>query len=88
MKTIAQLLELKTNPYYVFSPEESKLLNDFLSTQSAQQKPTKTSSDNSEKNIPATVVNKNIVKKHTGVLETSDSEAKAVEEAVHPDAVK
>ncbi len=30
MKTIAQLLDLSKNPYYVFTAEEKQVLDDFL----------------------------------------------------------
>lgn len=95
MKDISQLLELQKNPYYQFSPEEEKELNDFLAKKSDTPTPAKKNGKDSEKNIPATVLNKNVVKKETGeiptinnVVEEKTSEAEAVEEIVHPDAVK
>lgn len=95
MKSNEQLLELSTNPYYTFSDEERTRLDDFLSKNSAQKSQTTNSSKDSEKNIPATVLNKNVVKKETGeiptinnVVDKKTSESQAVEEAVHPDAVK
>lgn len=68
MKEIEQLLELKKNPYYEFSPEESKRLNDFLAKNSDTRAPRKKNGKDSEKNIPATVLNKNRVQKETGVI--------------------
>lgn len=95
MKDISQLLELQKNPYYQFSPEESQRLKDFLAKNSEKKTPQKKSGKNSEKNIPATVLNKNVVKKETGdiptinnVVDKKASESEAVEEYVHPDAVK
>jgi len=95
MKTIEQLLDLKTNPYYQFTPEEEAALNAFLSRSSEEPAPQKQSGKSSEKNIPATVLNKNVVRPETGTIPTINnvvdektSEAEAVEEIVHPDAVK
>lgn len=95
MKSIEQLVELSTNPYYEFSPEEQKRLNDFLFKKSDTQAPAKKNGKNSEKNIPATVLNKNVVRPETGqiptinnVVDEKTSESEAVEEIVHPDAVK
>jgi len=95
MKSIEQLLELRSNPYYEFTPEEKAALDDFLQPKSEQQSQTKKNGKDSEKNIPATVLNKNVVKKETGKIPTVDnvvhektSDAEAVEEIVHPDAVK
>lgn len=94
MKSIEQIIELSSNPYYQFSPEEQKRLNDFLAKKSDIQAPAKKNGKNSEKNIPATVINKNRVKKETGDIPTINgltdkktSEAQAVQEYVHPDAV-
>lgn len=92
MKTVEQLLELKDNPYYAMSPEEKKLLNDFLSKNSGQTSQAKSNGKDSEKNIPATVLNKNKVQKETGEIpkinDSAQKETAALEEAIHPDAVK
>lgn len=95
MKSIEQLLQLSKNPYYKFSDDEQAELDSFLSSKSEQKKSQKNSSDDSEKNIPATVLNKNVVAKEIGkiptinnVVDEKTSESQAVEEAVHPDAVK
>ena len=80
MKSIEQLLELSKNSYYTLSNEEQAELDAFLAKQSEQQRQQKTSGDSSEKNIPATVLNKNIVKKEVGEIEV-------MENIVHPDAV-
>lgn len=77
MKSIAQLLELSSNPYYAFTPEERQLLDDFLETQSRASTQQKTSSDDSEKNIPATVINKNVVKKETGIIPLANNDVAA-----------
>lgn len=81
MKSIEQLLELRQNPYYTFTEEEQERLKAFLSEKQGQKTQAKTGSTNSEKNIPATVINKNIVVKETG-------EIPAMEEYIHPDAVQ
>lgn len=90
-KTIEQLLELANNPYYSLSNDEQAELDAFLSKKSEQSASRKTSGDNSEKNIPATVLNKNKVQKETGEIakinDSVESESAAVEETVHPDAV-
>ncbi len=70
MKTIEQLIALKNNPYYVFSPEEQATLDAFLYKKSVQQNPQQSNSSDSEKNIPATVLNKNVVQKETGEIPT------------------
>lgn len=95
MKDISQLIELSSNPYYEFSPEELKRLNDFLAKKSDTQAPAKKSGKTSEKSTPATVLNKNNVQKETGqiptinnVVDEKTSETEAVEELAHPDAVK
>tara|TARA_B100001250_G_scaffold371758_1_gene356775 strand:+ start:333 stop:620 length:288 start_codon:yes stop_codon:yes gene_type:complete len=95
MKSIEQLLALKKNPYYQFTPEEAAALEVFLSKKPAKKTQQKNNGKKSEKNIPATVLNKNIVKKETGEIPTVDnvvkgksSETEAVEEIVHPDAIK
>lgn len=95
MKTIAQIIELSSNPYYQFSPEEQKRLNDFLAKKSDTQAPVKKNGKPSEKSTPATVHNKNNVQKETGkiptinnVVDEKTSETEAIEELVHPDAVK
>ena len=72
MKSIEQLLELKKNPYYQFSPEEQGRLNDFLSKNSEQKTQQKDNSNDSEKNTPVTVLNKNVVHKETGVIPTNE----------------
>jgi hypothetical protein len=94
-KTIEQLLEISKNPYYSLTPEERKRLDDFLWKNSAQKPQPKHSGGSSEKNIPATVVNKNRVEKETGEMPTINkandiekNETAAVEEAIHPDAVR
>ena len=73
MKTIEQLVELSSNPYYSLSPEEKARLDDFLSKRSEQFTQQKNNGKSSEKNIPATVLNKNIVKKETGEIPTVDN---------------
>lgn len=95
MKTIEQLIDLTRNPYYKFSAEEQAEIDAFLSQNSAQPNRAKKSTKDSEKNIPATVLNKNVVQKETGqiitinnVVDEKTSETEAVEELVHPDAVK
>ena len=93
MKTIAQIIELSSNPYYQFSPEEQKRLNDFLAKKSDTQAPAKKNGKSSEKSTPATVHNKNNVQKEVGTIPTINNvaerqeEAFATEEAIHPDAV-
>lgn len=93
MKSIEQIIELSSNPYYAFSPEELKRLNDFLAKKSDTQAPAKKNGKNSEKNIPATVINKNRVQKEVGAIPTINNvaerqeEAFATEEAIHSDAV-
>lgn len=74
-KSIEQLLELSKNPYFTMSEDERKRLDDFLSKKSAQQNQPKNSGDSSEKNIPATVINKNKVNKETGQIPTVDNVA-------------
>lgn len=69
MKTIAQLLQLRTNKYYKFTPEEQKVLDDFLSTQSEDNQLNKNSKD-LETNTHAIVLSKNIVPKDVGVIPT------------------
>ncbi len=69
-KTIEQLLQLSKNPYFELSIEERQRLNDFLSEKSGQNSPLKKSGQDSERNIPATVINKNVVKKETGGIPT------------------
>lgn len=71
MKTIAQLLQLSKNRFYKFTPEEQKLLDDFLATQSGQSSQQKDSSIDLSKKTPATV-HKNIVQKDTGVIPTDE----------------
>ena len=95
MKSNEQLLELSKNPYYNMTPDEKSQLDAFLSKKSEQKTPAKNNTGSSEKNIPATVLNKNVVKKETGtfqvinnVVDDKTSESEAVEEIVHPDAVK
>jgi hypothetical protein len=68
MKSIEQLLELSANQYYTFSPEEKKELDAFLAKQSEQQSQAKKNGKDSEKNIPATVLNKNVVRKNVGEI--------------------
>jgi hypothetical protein len=77
MKTIEQLLELSKNPYYVFTKEERKELDAFLSQNSGQAKSQKTSSNSSEQNTPATVHTKNVVHTDNGVLPTEEQVAEA-----------
>lgn len=77
MKTIEQLIQLQTNPYYVFTPEERKRLDDFLAEKSGRPLPANSNGDSSEKNIPATVLNKNVVQKETGFIPTINNVAKA-----------
>ena len=72
MKSIDQLLQLQKNPYYHFLPEEQQALNDFLSKNSDGSKPQKKTTVDSETNIPATVINKNVVHKETGVIPTNE----------------
>jgi hypothetical protein len=79
MKTIEQLIQLSNNPYYKFSPEEKSRLNDFLSKKSEQSSQHKNNGKDSEKNIPATVLNKNVPKKETGEIPTINNVAKANE---------
>ncbi len=67
-KTIEQLLELSKNPYFILSDEEHERLNDFLYKKSGQQSQAKKNGKDSDKNIPVTVLNKNIVKKETGEI--------------------
>lgn len=73
MKTIAQLIDLSTNPYYKFTDEEQAALDAFLSQKSAPKTYQKDNGNDSEKNIPATVINKNIVKKEIGEIPTLDN---------------
>ena len=68
MKTIEQLLELSSNQYYTMTNEEQAQLDAFLLEKSVRQAPRKNNGNKSEKNIPATVLNKNIVKKETGKI--------------------
>lgn len=75
MKTVEQLIELSKNPYYQFSPAEQKLLNDFLAKNSDTQTQAKKNGKDSEKNIPATVLNKNVVAKETGAIPTINNVA-------------
>lgn len=77
MKSIEQLLSLRENPYYQMDSEELKRLNDFLSKKSEQTDRVKANGKNSEKNIPATVINKNIVTKETGDIPTINDTALA-----------
>lgn len=87
-KSIEQLLEISKNPYYVLTIEENERLEAFLYKNSERQSLQMKNGKDSEKNIPATVLNKNVVKKDTGDMDKNMGEAQAVEEAVHPDAVK
>ena len=80
MKTIEQLLELKDNPYYDFTPEEKAVLDTFLYKRQAQQAHRKGKSDKSGVVTLATVLNKNQLMKETGEIEE-------MENIVHPDAV-
>lgn len=73
MKDIEQLIQLQKNPYYEFSLEEKKRLKDFLAKNSDTQTPQKKNGKDSEKNIPATVLNKNVVAKETGKIPTVDN---------------
>lgn len=75
MKSIEQLIELSNNPYYTFSLEEKAELDSFLSKKSEQSRQAKKSTDSSEKNIPATVLNKNKVQKETGEIPTINNVA-------------
>jgi len=84
MKTIAQLLQLKKNPHYKFTPEEQEVLDTFLSTQSEHPGPTEDNLNRSSKKTPANVLNKNIVKKETGVLPTAEQIATGEELAEKP----
>ena len=77
MKSIEQLLELSGNPYYTMDPEEKTALKDFLSKKSEQKAPATKSGKDSEKNIPATVLNKNVVQKETGTIPTINNVATA-----------
>ena len=63
MKTIEQLLELSKNPYYQFTADERKVLDDFLSKRQATDSQTSQTqpSDKSSKTTPVTV--RNIVEK-------------------------
>ena len=74
-KPIEQLLELSKNPYFTLSDEEQARLDAFLSKKSAQQSRQKTSGNDSERNIPATVINRNIVRKETGEIPTYENVA-------------
>lgn len=73
MKSVEQLIELSTNPYYEFSDEERTRLNAFLARNSEPQSQQKKNGKDSEKNIPATVINKNKVQKETGEIPTVDN---------------
>lgn len=75
MKSIEQLLELSRNEHYTLSDEEQQRLDTFLSRKSELKKQQKTSSTDSEKNIPATVINKNIVQKDVGLIPTAEQVA-------------
>lgn len=75
MKTIEQLIELSQNQYYSLTNEEQATLDAFLFEKAAQADQQKNSGKKSEKNIPATVINKNIVKKETGEIPTVDNVA-------------
>lgn len=92
MKSIEQLLEISKNPYYTLTNEEQARLDDFLSKKSEQKAPVKKNGKDSEKNIPATVINKNVVKKETGDIPTINNVAKkqndALEDAETAKAVK
>lgn len=74
-KTIEQLLELSQNPYFTMTNAERERLDAFLSKKSAQQYSQKTNGSDSEKNIPATVINKNKVNKEIGEIPTVDNVA-------------
>jgi hypothetical protein len=91
MKTIAQLLELSKNRFYKFIPEEQEALDDFLLNKSAQQNRQVKHSTGSSKQTPAIVKQKNIVRPEHGDIpleEDREPETEAVEDIVHPDAVK
>lgn len=75
MKSIEQLLQLKENPYYQLSPEEKARLDVFLFEKQVQQSQPKKNGKDSEKNIPATVLNKNVVGKETGKIPVVDNVA-------------
>jgi len=77
MKSIEQLLELRNNPYYKLSSEEQKRLDDFLSKKSERTDRVKANGSNYEKNIPATVINKNVPKKETGDIPTINDKVSA-----------
>jgi len=63
MKTIEQLLELAKNPYYAFTSDERKVLDDFLEKK-REKDLAKSQKQNSTKSSEQTpVVVKNIVKK-------------------------
>lgn len=85
-KTIEQLLEISKNPYYTMTIEENKRLEDFLARNSGQQSQPKNSGEDSEKNIPATVINKNKVKKETGEIPVMENVAQATNPESLPDA--
>lgn len=63
MKTIQQLLELSKNPYYTFTPDEKRVLDDFLFSRrdSILKKSPKTTSKKLSDKTPVTV--RNIVQK-------------------------
>jgi hypothetical protein len=73
MKTIEQLLQLKKNPYYVFSKEEQEAIDSFLLAQSELPKPQVSSSTSSSKHTPAIVVSKNKMVKVIGEIPTEQA---------------
>lgn len=63
MKSIEQLLQLSKNPYYVFTPEEQQVLDDFLSKKKAKSSKTSPSTSDSTSSTNTAVRVRNIVPK-------------------------
>lgn len=63
MKTIQQLLELSKNPYYVFLPDEQRVLDDFLSKQRELVSKTSAKKSSTESSPNTRVTVRNVVAK-------------------------
>jgi ERCC4-type nuclease len=63
MKTIEQLLQLSKNPYYVFQPDEQRLLDDFLSKKQASTSKKSRKKSSKESSEKTNVRVRNIVEK-------------------------
>lgn len=73
MKDIEQLLQLSKNPYYVFQPDEQRMLDDFLSKKQASTSKKSRKKSSSESSEKTNVRVRNIVEKaDTSVPEATE----------------